>query len=166
MQKNSEEEKKDYKKVVATNSKARHDYYVEDTVEAGIELQGSEVKSLRTRIVNFADCYARIYENECWIMGLQLSTYDKAHVQVPEPARRRKLLLKRREIDKLRARSETTGRTLVPLEIYFRGSWAKVLLGVCKGKTHGDKRESQKKAEVRRDIDRTLRSARKGRLPS
>src|SRR5688572_21737171 len=139
MQKTVTDEKKDYKKVVATNSKARHDYFVEDTVEAGIELQGSEVKSLRTRRVNFADCYARIYENECWLMGLQLSTYEKTHVQVPEPSRRRKLLLKRREIDKLRAKSETTGRTLVPLEIYFRGSWAKVLLGICKGKTHGDK---------------------------
>jgi SsrA-binding protein len=167
MQKKAETEKKTekkaYRRVVATNSRARHDYFVEESVEAGIELHGSEVKSLRVRGASFADCYARVYENECWLMGLQLSTYEKAHVQVPEPARRRKLLLNRREIEKLRAKSEIAGRTLIPLEIYFSGPWAKVLLGVCKGKTHGDKREALKAAEVKRDIDRVLRSARKGR---
>ena len=159
--KTTETEKKPYRRVVATNSKARHDYFVEETIEAGIELHGSEVKSLRTRRVSFADCYARVYEDECWLMGLQLSTYEKSHVQVPLPDRRRKLLLKKREIEKLRAKSEVAGRTLIPLEIYFSGPWAKVLLGICKGKTHGDKRESLKAAEVRRDIDRVLRNARR-----
>jgi SsrA-binding protein len=162
MQKKSvESDKKPYRRSVATNSKARHDYFVEESVEAGLELHGSEVKSLRTRRVNFADCYARVYDNECWLIGLQLSTYEKTHVDVPLPDRRRKLLLSRREIEKLRAKTEVAGRTLIPLEIYFSGSWAKVLLGVCKGKTHGDKRESLKAAEVRRDIDRVLRNARK-----
>ena len=161
MSKNDSAEKKPYRLTVATNSKARHDYFVEEKVEAGIELHGSEVKSLRTRRVSFADCYARVYEGECWLIGLQLSTYDKAHVQVPDPDRRRKLLLSRREIEKLRAKTEIAGRTLVPLEIYFKGSWAKVLLGVCKGKTHGDKRQSLKEAEVKRDINRLLKSARR-----
>jgi len=157
----TEKEREPYRLTVATNAKARHDYIIEEKVEAGIELHGSEVKSLRTRRVSFADCYARVYEGECWIIGLQLSTYDKAHVQVPDPVRRRKLLLSRREIEKLRAKSEVAGRTLVPLEIYFKGSWAKVLLGVCKGKTHGDKRQALKEAEVKRDISRVLKSARR-----
>jgi SsrA-binding protein len=161
MSKNDSAEKKPYRLTVATNSKARHDYFVEEKIEAGIELHGSEVKSLRTRRVSFADCYARVYEGECWLIGLQLSTYDKAHVQVPDPDRRRKLLLSRREIEKLRAKTEIAGRTLVPLEIYFKGSWAKVLLGVCKGKTHGDKRQTLKEAEVKRDINRLLKSARR-----
>ena len=156
-------EKEPYRLTVATNSKARHEYFVEEKIETGIELHGSEVKSLRTRRVSFADCYARVYENECWLIGLQLSTYDKTHVQVPDPNRRRRLLLSRREIDKLRAKTEQSGRTLVPLEIYFKGRWAKVLLGVCKGKTHGDKRESLKAAEVKRDIDRVLKAARSRR---
>ena len=155
-------EKKAFRRLVASNSKARHDYFIEDAIEAGIELQGSEVKSLRTRRVNFADAYARVYENECWLIGLHLNTYEKTYVQVPEPARRRRLLLNRREIDKLRAKSEIAGYTLIPLEIYFAGPWAKVSIGLCKGKSHGDKRESLKAAEVKRDIDRTLRSARKG----
>jgi len=154
-------DKKPYRMVVATNKRAHHDYLIEEKLEAGLELKGSEVKSLRTRRVSFADCYARVYENECWLIGLQLVTYEKSHVQVPDPVRRRKLLLNRREIDKLRAKTEMAGRTIVPLEIFFKGPWAKVLLGVGKGKTHGDKRASLKAAEVRRDIDRVLRAARR-----
>jgi len=163
MEKNKTVEKKPYRLNVATNKKAFHDFFVEEKIEAGIELHGSEVKSLRTRRVNFADCYARVYENECWLIGLQLSTYEKSHVQVPNPDRRRKLLLSRREIDKLRAKTEQSGRTIVPLEIYFKERWAKVLLGVCKGKTYGDKRQSLKAAEAKRDIDRVLKSARSRR---
>lgn len=154
-------EKKPYRQLIASNKRAFHDYLIEDKIEAGIELHGSEVKSLRTRGVSFADCYARIYENECWLIGLQLNTYDKTSVQVPDPVRRRKLLLNRREIDKLRGKTEQSGRTIVPLEIYFKGPWAKVLLGLGKGKTHGDKRAALKSAEVKRDIDRVLRAARK-----
>jgi len=163
MEKNTNSDKKPYRRVVATNSRARHDYFVEETIEAGLQLHGSEVKSLRTRRVNFADAYARIYENECWLVGLQLTSYEKAHVQVPDPDRRRKLLLNRREIDKLRAKTEMSGRTLVPLEIYFRGSWAKVLLGICRGRTHSDKRDSLRKAEAKREIDRVLKNTRRAR---
>jgi SsrA-binding protein len=153
--------KKPYRLSVAANRKARHDYLIEETVEAGIALHGSEVKSLRLHLVSFADSYARVLDGECWLIGLQVNTYDKAHVQLPDPVRKRKLLLGKREIEKLRAKSEIAGRTLVPLEIYFKGPWAKVLLGVAKGKTHGDKRSALREAEVRRDIDRTLREKRR-----
>ncbi len=153
-------EKKPYKKVIANNPRARFDYIIEDTFEAGIVLAGSEVKSLRTRNLSFADCYARVYDDECWLIGLQISTYDKTHVQVPEPVRQRKLLLSRREIDKLRGRSEKSGMTVVPLQMYFSGPWVKVLLGLGKGKSFADRRSSLKDKEVRRDIDRTLRSKR------
>ena len=164
MQKNANkpgEEKKIYRQTVGNNSRARHDYFIEETVEAGLELHGSEVKSLRTRRVSFADAYARVIDNECWLMGLQLVQYDKAHVQLPDPTRRRRLLLTRREIERLRSKSEISGRTLIPLEIYFKGSWAKVLLGVCRGKTYGDKRESLKAAEAKREIDRVMRGRRR-----
>lgn len=153
-------EKKPYRKVIAQNRRARHEYFIEDTFECGIELRGSEVKSLRTQNVSFADCYARVYDDECWLIGLQLNTYDKSHVQVPDPVRQRKLLLNRREIDKLRAKTERTGMTLVPLEIFFKGPWAKVLLGLGRGKKEYDKRESLKKSEAKRNIDRTMRDKR------
>jgi SsrA-binding protein len=151
-------EKKPYKKVIANNPRARFDYIIEDTFEAGIVLDGSEVKSLRTRNLSFADCYARVYDDECWLIGLQISTYDKTHVQVPEPVRQRKLLLSRREIDKLRGRSEKSGMSVVPLQMYFSGPWVKVLLGLGKGKSFADRRSSLKDKEVKRDIDRTLRT--------
>jgi len=153
--------KKPYRQAVASNRKARHNYFIEETVEAGMALHGSEVKSLRTHRVSFADSYARVLNDECWLIGLQLNTYEKAHVQLPDPTRKRRLLLNRREIARLRAKTEIAGRTIVPLEIYFKGPWAKVLLGVGRGKTHGDKRAALREAEVRRDIDRTLRAARK-----
>jgi len=153
-------EAKEYRKTVAQNRRARHDYFIEDTLEAGIELHGSEVKSLRTQNVSFADCYAKIYDNEAWLIGLQLSTYAKSHVQVPDTVRQRKLLLSRREIDKLNARTERTGMTIVPLELYFRGRWAKVLLGLARGKKEHDKRDSIRKADAKRSIDRVMRDKR------
>lgn len=154
-------EKKEFHKTIATNRRARHDYHVEDTVEAGLALHGSEVKSLRTQQVDFADSYARVDNGECWLFGLQISTYRKSHVQLPDPVRRRRLLLKKREIEKLRQETDMAGRTLIPLEIYFRGSWAKVRLGICKGKTKADKRHTLREKEVRREIDRTMKDRRR-----
>lgn len=156
-----EGEKKTYYKVVATNRRARHDYHIEETYEAGIELHGSEVKSLRLGRVEFADAYARVYENQCWIMGLQIKTYGHAHVQLPDPVRQRRLLLKGREIEKLRLKSEKSGYTIVPLEIYFKDSWAKVKLGLARGKQMHDKREAIKQRMASRDIDRALKDRRK-----
>lgn len=154
-------EKKTYYKVVATNRRARHDYHIEEAFEAGIELHGSEVKSLRMGRVDFADCYARVYENQCWLIGLQIKTYGHAHVQLPDPVRRRRLLLKRREIEKLRLKSEKSGYTIVPLEIYFKDSWAKVKVGLAKGKAAYDKRQALKESMARREIDRAMKSKRK-----
>lgn len=153
--------RKDYFKVVAVNRRARHDYHIEEDLEAGLELHGSEVKSLRTGRVSFADSYARVYEGECWLIGLQLSTYEKTHVQVPDPVRRRRLLLKSREIAKLQAKSERAGYTLVPLELYFKGPWAKVKLGLARGKKEHDKREALKSSMHHREIDRVLKNARR-----
>ena len=152
---------KPFLKVVSVNRRARHEYHIEESVEAGLELHGSEVKSLRTGQVDFADSFARIENGECWLIGLHLKTYEKSFVQVPDPVRRRRLLLKGREIAKLQALSERAGYTLIPLEIYFRGSWAKVKLGVAKGKARHDKRQALKSAEARREIDRTLKARRR-----
>ena len=150
-----------YRLSVAKNRRARHDYHVEETCEAGIELHGSEVKTLRLREVDFADAYALVTNGECWVHGLRIATYVKAHVQLPDPVRRRRLLLKKREIAKLSALSERSGYTLIPLEIYFRGSWAKVLLGVCRGKRDYDKRQSLKADMAAREIARVKKGARR-----
>ncbi|GMV79086.1 MAG: SsrA-binding protein [Planctomycetota bacterium] len=150
-------EKKEYFKVVATNRRARFDYHIEESLEAGLELHGSEVKSLRAGKVDFADSYARIYEGQAWLVGLRITPYEKAFVEVPLADRRRKLLLARREIDKLQQKTERSGYTIVPLELYFRGNWAKVKLGVGKGKTRGDKRETLKENAERREMQRERR---------
>jgi SsrA-binding protein len=146
---------------VGRNRRARHEYHVEETYEAGIELHGSEVKSLRQREVDFADSYARVDGGECWLLGLRLAPYRMAHVQVPDPVRRRRLLLKKREIARLQAFSDRSGYTLIPLEVYFKGSWAKVTLGVCRGKKEYDKREAFRAAQAQREIARVMKIARR-----
>lgn len=150
-----------YRMVVGQNRRARHDYHVEETYEAGIELHGSEVKTLRLRQVDFADAYALIDNGQCWLKGLRLSTYDKTHVQIPDPVRRRRLLLKKREIAKLQGLSDRSGYTLIPLEIYFSGSWAKVRIGVCRGKREYDKRQSLRADMAAREIARVKKNARR-----
>jgi SsrA-binding protein len=154
-----EDEQKPFYLSVAVNRRARHEFHIEQDVEAGIALHGSEVKSLRLRQVDFADSYALVDRGECWLLGLRLTKYDKAHSQLPDPVRRRRLLLKKREIAKLQMLSDRSGYTLIPLEIYFRGSWAKVKLGVCKGKREYDKRATIKAGEAKREIARVMRNA-------
>jgi SsrA-binding protein len=154
-------EHKPYFLSVATNRRARHDYHVEEDVEAGIALHGSEVKSLRLRQVDFTDSYALVDKDQCWLLGLRLSKYDKSHVQTPDPVRRRRLLLKKREIAKLHALTERSGYTLIPLEIYFKGSWAKVKLGVCRGRREYDKRQALRAGEAKREIARVMKNARR-----
>ncbi len=153
--------KKLYTKSVAQNRRAGFDYYIEETVEAGLELHGSEVKSLRSQQVNFADSYARIVNDECWLIGLQITHYEKSHVEIPDPTRKRRLLLAKRQIEKLRRMTEIAGRTLIPLEIYFKGRWAKLKLGVGRGKKHADRRETLKTRDAKREIDRALKARRK-----
>jgi SsrA-binding protein len=142
---------------IAQNRKARHNYEVVDTLECGIMLVGSEVKSLRAGQVSLEEAYGRMDRGEVWLMGCDIQEYKNANVLNHEPRRRRKLLLHRREINKVAGKAYEKNFTLVPLKMYFKGGRAKVLLGICKGKKSYDKRESIKKGDMQRDIDRAMR---------
>jgi SsrA-binding protein len=143
---------------IAENRRARHDYAIDETLEVGIELKGSEVKSLRARAVSFADAYALVEKDQLILHGLRIDKWKNAstHVVV-EPDRKRRLLAKAREIEDLKKAVQQRGCSLIPLKIYFKGPWAKVLIGVGKGKTHEDKRDSIKKREADRDMERAMR---------
>ena len=141
-------------KVVATNKKAYHDYFVEDTYEAGIVLVGSEVKSVRKGAVNLKDSYAIIKGNEVFLLGVHISPYEKGSCFNEDPLRTRKLLLNRQEINKIRGKIEIKGYTLVPLKMYFKQSLVKVALGICKGKELHDKRQAIKTREENSNIQR------------
>lgn len=148
-------------KTVATNRKARHDYSIEDRVECGIALVGSEVKSLRAGHVNLQDAYARVENGEVWLHGMHVTPYEFAKAP-PDPVRARKLLLRRREIDKLLGATTTQGMTLVPLRVYFAHGLAKIELGVAKGRRSYDKREALKEREAGREAERALRARTRG----
>src|SRR3954471_11713782 len=143
--------------IVARNRKARHDYELLEKVEAGIVLTGTEVKSLRNGKANLEDSYAEIDRDEIWLLGCDIPEYLQANRMNHVPKRKRKLLLHRREIDKLATKSNEKGLTLVPLSIYFKKGMAKVELSVARGRKTYDKREALKKQEAKRDIDRALR---------
>ncbi|PJA27089.1 MAG: SsrA-binding protein [candidate division Zixibacteria bacterium CG_4_9_14_3_um_filter_46_8] len=144
-------------KVIVTNRKARHLYHILDTYEAGMALVGTEVKSLRSGKVNLSDSYAEIREGQAFLIGLHISPYEQANRQNHDPIRDRRLLLTKREIRKLFTKTQEKGLTLVPLKIYFKGPYAKVELGVAKGKQLFDHREDIKK----RDAERETRRAKK-----
>jgi SsrA-binding protein len=143
---------------IAENRRARHDYAIDETLEVGIELKGSEVKSLRARAVSFADAYALVEKDQLILHGLRIDKWKNAstHVVV-EPDRKRRLLAKAREIEDLKKAVQQRGCSLIPLKIYFKGPWAKVLIGVGKGKTHEDKRDTIRKREADRDMERGMR---------
>jgi SsrA-binding protein len=143
--------------VVAVNRKARHDYDIQESYEAGIVLTGSEIKSIRAGRVNLRGSYARVVNGEVLIYDSHISPYDQAYEQ-HEPTRPRKLLLHRREIERLRGLIQQKGLTLVPLRIYFKGRRAKVELGVARGKKTYDKREDIAKRDAQREIERTMKS--------
>lgn len=146
-------------KVVATNKKAYHDYFVEDTYEAGIVLVGSEVKSVRKGAVNLKDSYAIIKGNEVFLLGVHISPYEKGSCFNEDPLRTRKLLLNRQEINKIRGKIEIKGYTLVPLKMYFKQSLVKVELGICKGKELHDKRQAikrERKTEIFKELKRSI----------
>ena len=154
-----QEKKKDQKapdgvKPIANNRRAFHDYEVLEQVAAGLVLQGSEVKSLRNGQVSFADAHARIQNGEAWLVDLHIAAYQHGGYANHVPDRPRKLLLHKREMLKLKQKLERQGLTIVPLELYFRRGYAKVKLGVCRGRKLHDKREALKKAADRRDQDR------------
>ncbi len=141
-------------RTVAKNRKARFDYKILETVEAGIELVGSEVKSMRAGKATIADAYVNFDGGEAWLLNLHIAEYPQANRFNHEPTRKRRLLLKRKEIDRLNGKIRESGLALIPLEIYFSGSWVKVLLGLGKGKKHQDKRHSIKERETKREMER------------
>jgi SsrA-binding protein len=141
-------------KVVTTNRKARHNYTVLDTIEAGLVLKGTEVKSLRQGNANVTDGYALIQHGEVWLLGMHVSPYLQGSYSNVDPLRNRKLLLHRKEIRKLLGRTAEQGVTLVPLRVYFKKNVAKVLLGICRGKKEYDKRHDIAEREAARDIRR------------
>jgi len=150
-------------KVVATNRSAHHDYAILETVEAGLVLRGSEVKSLREAQVQLKEAYARIDGGEAWLVGMHIAPHITTGLHdLPEPDRRRKLLLNRHEIDRLRMRIDLERLALVPLSLYFKDGRAKVELGLGKGRTRGDKRQAIAEKEAKREADREIGRARRG----
>ncbi|HUI27906.1 MAG TPA: SsrA-binding protein SmpB [Candidatus Kryptonia bacterium] len=150
----------DGEKIITINRRARHDYFIEESIEAGLVLSGSEVKSLRAGKANLKDSYARIERGEAWLANAHISEYNPAAQFGHEPTRKRKLLLHAKEIDRLTGKVKEKGLTLIPLRMYFRHGRAKVELGLGRGKKQYDKRESIKERESEREVDRAMRRRR------
>ncbi|MBQ8689284.1 MAG: SsrA-binding protein SmpB [Clostridia bacterium] len=151
-------EKKD-NKIIADNRKARHDYFVEEVYEAGIELFGTEVKSLRAGGVNLKDSYCEIDGGEMFALGVHISPYDHGNIFNKDPLRPKRLLMHKREIMKLTGLVSRDGYTLVPLSLYFKGSYVKMAIGLCKGKKLYDKRDSVAKRDAARVIEREMKNS-------
>ncbi|MBQ7475030.1 MAG: SsrA-binding protein SmpB [Clostridia bacterium] len=145
-------------KVIAVNRKARHDYFVEDTYEAGIALFGTEVKSVRAGAVNLKDSYCQIKKGELYAVGVHISPYEKGNIFNRDPLRDKKLLMHKREILKLGQYVMRDSFTLIPLSLYFSGSRVKVEVGLCRGKKLYDKRESDARRDAKREIERVSKS--------
>lgn len=143
-------------KIIAKNPTARHNYDIIDTIETGIVLSGTEIKSIRNGKVNLKDSYAAILKGECFIYGMHISPYENGNIFNKDPLRERKLLLNKREIFKLIGQIQQKGYTLVPISIYFKGSFVKVELGIGKGKKLYDKREDLKKKDAEMYIKRHM----------
>lgn len=150
--------KKEAKKIISQNKKAYHDYFVNEKYEAGIELFGTEVKSIRAGAVNLKDSYCSFEKGELFVVGMHVSPYEQGNVFNREPLRNRKLLMHRREIMKLQGLVQQKGFTLVPLALYFSGSHVKVEIGLCQGKKLYDKRDAEAKCQADRDIDRHMKN--------
>lgn len=144
--------------VLAQNKKARHDYTIVDTVEAGIVLTGTEIKSVRAARIQLKDGFAQIKNGEAWLVNVHIAPFEQGNIWNQDPERTRKLLLKKREIDRLANELKGSGTTLVPLKVYLKNGFAKVLIGLAKGKHDYDKRESIKRREQDRDIKRVMKS--------
>ena len=144
-------------KTIADNRKARHDYFVIESFEAGVELFGTEVKSLRAGGVNLKDSYCEIDKGELFALGVHISPYEQGNIFNREPLRPKKLLLHKAEIMKLTGLVSREGYTLVPLSLYFKGSRVKMAVGLCKGKKNYDKREDIARRDADRDIERAMK---------
>ncbi len=149
-------------RTIATNRRARHDYDILDTVEAGLVLRGTEVKSLRDSQVTFKDAYATIRNGEAWLVGCHINPYSHGTDANHDPERDRKLLMHAREIARLTGKIAERGLTLVPLRLYFKDGRAKVELGLARGRKLHDKRSAIREREVRREMDKAARAGRRG----
>jgi SsrA-binding protein len=147
-------------KLIASNKKALHDYFVVQKLEAGIALTGTEVKSLRAGKANLKDSYVTFESGEAFLFGAHISPYSHGNIQNHDPERKRKLLLHRREIDKLRVQTTEKGLSVVPLRLYFRGGKVKTEIAVVRGKKQYDKRETEKKREAERETAAAIKSGR------
>ena len=146
-------------KLIAKNSVAYHNYSIDDTIEAGIVLTGTEIKSIRSGKVNLKDTYVNIKNGEAFVYGMHISPYEHGNIFNKDPLRTRKLLLNRREINKLLGYISQKGLSLVPTKLYFRGNFVKLEIGIGKGKKLYDKREDMAKKDAERKIQRTLKNA-------
>ena len=148
---------KDSIKLIANNKKAYHDYFVEEKLEAGISLAGTEVKSVRMGRVNLKDSYCSVKNGEMLLLGAHISPYEKGNIFNKDPLRERKLLLHRKEIDRLFGKVKQDGYSLIPLQMYLKGAYVKVEIGLCKGKKLYDKREAAAKQSAKRDMERSMK---------
>ncbi|EST90623.1 SsrA-binding protein SmpB [Vagococcus lutrae] len=144
--------------VLAQNRKARHDYTILSTVEAGIVLKGTEIKSIRAGRINLKDGFATIRQGEAYLHNVHISPYEQGNLFNHDPLRARKLLMHKRQIDQLLGESKNKGITLIPLKVYLKNGFAKVLIGVAKGKKQYDKREDLKRKAVNREVERALKN--------
>ncbi len=147
-------------KQMAQNRKAYHDYFIEDKFEAGIELSGTEVKSIRQGSLNLKDSFCGVKNGELFLYGMHISPYEKGNIFNKDPRRTRKLLMHKREIIRLGAKAQQDGYAIVPLSVYFSGPRVKLELGLAKGKKLYDKREASAKRDAKREMDRALNNAR------
>lgn len=144
-------------KLIAQNKKAYHDYFVDDEIEAGIELAGTEVKSVRLGRVNLKDSYISCKTGEAILIGMHISPYEHGSIYNHEPLRSRRLLLHRKEINKLIGLTSQQGCTLIPLKLYFKGQYVKLSVGICRGKKNYDKRAAVAERDAKRNMDRAVR---------
>ncbi|MCS7164429.1 MAG: SsrA-binding protein SmpB [Thermodesulfovibrio sp.] len=145
-------------KVIAQNKKAYADYFIDETIEAGIVLTGTEVKSLREGKANLKDSYVIIKDNEAWLLNCHISPYSHGNIFNHDPLRTRKLLLHRKEIERLKGKIQQKGYTLIPLKLYFKGPYVKVEIALARGRKKYEKRDIIKKREAQREIERALKS--------
>jgi SsrA-binding protein len=150
-------------KLVAQNRRARHDYFILETIEAGLVLSGTEVKSLRAGKASLGEAYATVEDGEAWVIQMHIPPYVQGNRWNPDPVRRRKLLVHRKEIERLEAAVAQKGQTVVPLKLYFSNGRAKLLIGIAKGKKSFDKRASIAERDAKREMDRARRSVARGR---
>ena len=155
-------EKADFK-VVATNKKARRDYFLQDIFEAGLALRGSEIKSIRAGQISLAEAYVKDERGELWLVNAHVATYDPASRENHDPLRPRKLLLHKKEVERLREDTKQRGLTIIPTRVYLKQGRAKVEIALARGKKHYDKRQAIAKRDSQRDMDRALANQGRGR---